>query len=91
MLFSVIGHCKPGTSACRQKAAEFLLVRDPSLAVRLAGSLRNAKGEETGFAALLEAESFAEIGRYIDENPDLTSDQFELEVSEFKLGVGQLS
>ncbi len=91
MLFNVIGYCKPGTRACRQQAAEFLLGQEPSLAIRLAGALRNAKGEERGFAAILEAESFEEVERYIKENSDLTSDLFDLEVSEFNLGIGQLS
>jgi hypothetical protein len=61
MLFNVTGYCKLGTPTCKQKAAEFLLVQEPSPVIRLAGTLRNAKGEETGFAALLEAESFPEI------------------------------
>jgi hypothetical protein len=89
MLFNVRGYLKPGPRA-KPRAAEFLLQQDPSLEIRLAGTLLNANGEVTGISGLLEAESSEVIERYFKENPDLGSDLFDLEISEFNLEIGHL-
>ena len=51
MLFSVVAHFKPGAAAKATATALAFTshLEQPLMPIRLAGPLRNAKGEQTGF------------------------------------------
>jgi hypothetical protein len=91
MIFSIVGHFKPGGAVkASEAAAEFSdHLAQPLLHIPLAGALRNAEGEETGFMLLLEAKSFADAQDFLSESP---SARFydRVEISSLDVEVGRL-
>jgi uncharacterized protein YciI len=61
------------------------------MGIRLAGPLRNAKGEQTGFMALVEAQSFAEADDFVKSSPNLKAGLYErVEVEQLDPEMGRL-
>ena len=59
--------------------------------IRLAGPLRNAKGEQTGFMLLLEAQSFAQADDFVKSSPNLEAGLYDrVEVEQLDPEVGRL-
>jgi uncharacterized protein YciI len=93
MLFSVVCHFKPGAAAKTAATAEAFTshLEQPLMGIRLAGPLRNAKGEQTGFMTLLEAQSFAEADGFLKSSPDLDAGLYErVEIEQLDPEVGRL-
>jgi uncharacterized protein YciI len=93
MLFSVVCHYKPGAAArTAETAAAFTShLEQPLMGIRLAGPLRNAKGEKTGFMAIVEAQSFAEADNFLKSSPNVDAGLYErVEVEQLEPEMGRL-
>ena len=93
MLFSVVAHFKPGAAA--KAAATALAFTDhleqPLMHIRVAGPLRNAKGEQTGFMSILEAQSFAEAENFVNSSPNLEAGLYErVDIDQLDPEVGRI-
>lgn len=93
MLFSVVARYKPGAAA---KTASMGLaftahLEQPLMSIRLAGPLRDADGETTGFMAILEAKSFEEARSWVDSSPNQGAGLYErVDIAELEPEVGRL-
>lgn len=93
MLFSVVAHFKPGAAARTPVTAlEFTShLEQPLMPIRLAGPLRNARGEQTGFMAILEAQSFADADNFVRSSPNLEAGLYErVDVEQLEPEVGRI-
>lgn len=93
MLFSVVAHFKPGAAA--KAAATALAFTDhleqPLMPIRVAGPLRNAKGEHSGFMAIIEAKSFAEVDGFVKSSPNSEAGLYErVDIDELEPEVGRI-
>jgi len=93
MLFSVVCHFKPGAAARTPETAQAFTshLEQPLMSIRLAGPLRNAKGEQTGFMAIVEAQSFAEADDFLKSSPNAEAGLYErVDVEQLDPEVGRL-
>ena len=93
MLFSIVAHFKPGAAAKTSATAGAFTshLEQPLMSIRLAGPLRNAKGEQTGFMSILEARSFAEADNFVKSSPNLEAGLYErVDIEELEPEVGRI-
>jgi uncharacterized protein YciI len=91
MLFTVVAHYKPGAAARTPASAFTDHLEQPLMPIRLAGPLRNAKGEQTGFMAIVEAQSFAAADAFVKSSPNLEAGLYErVEIEALEPEVGRL-
>jgi uncharacterized protein YciI len=93
MLISVVAHFKPGAAA-KARAAGLAFtghLEQPLMPIRLAGPLRDAKGEQTGFMLLIEAQSFAEADDFVKSSPHLEAGLYDrVEIEQLDPEVGRI-
>jgi uncharacterized protein YciI len=93
MLFSIVAHFKPGAAAkTPETAAAFTShLEQPLTPIRLAGALRDAKGEQTGFMVLLEAQSFAAADSFVKTSPETEAGLYErVDIAQLDPEVGRI-
>ena len=93
MLFSLVCHFKPGAAARTSATAEAFTshLEQPLNPIRLAGALRNAKGEQTGLMLVLEAPSFADVDNFVKASPNLEAGLYDrVEIAELDPEVGRI-
>lgn len=92
MIFAVMGFFKPGVDtqppALQPQWNEHLAQR--SVHVRLAGALRNPRGERTGYMLLIETDGFEQAEAFLRNSPYLGAHLYErVEVGQYAIEAGK--
>ena len=91
MLFMVAGYLKPGFEeqliAFRNELNEHF-AQDK---LRVAGALRDAQGQKIGYLGFVEADSFDDAERYVQQGPFYQEQLYDrIEIFRYEVEVGEL-